>query len=342
MEIQKGAEAGKREKMKRQRGEEKGNKEKVNREKGGTPGGRCFFRSALLFLFAAVMAAGFFPACGSRKIAPGKETANPNGEVSRRETLIRPQGKTLETRVLPPAGYRRIPAEAGSFTAFLREYPLKEHGAKVLLYDGSEKAGQSGHAAVFAMALSGKDLQQCADSVMRVYAEYFYSRKQFDRIRFHFVNGFLCEYPRWRDGERIAVEGNRAEWRKTAEYDGSEACFEKYLDTVFMYAGTLSLEGESAPVSPDEIRPGDIFLKGGSPGHVVMVADVCENPKGSKAFLLAQGFMPAQEFHLLKNPEAPEGAEDPWYYSEDLTWPFRTPGYTFQEGSLRRPVYDVR
>ena len=53
------------------------------------------------------------------------------------------------------------------------------------------------------------------------------------------------------------------------------------------------MEKESEPVAMSELRVGDVFLKGGSPGHVVMVVDVCENENGEKAFLLAQGYMPA-------------------------------------------------
>ena len=37
---------------------------------------------------------------------------------------------------------------------------------------------------------------------------------------------------------------------------------------------------------------GDVFLKGGSPGHVVMIVDMCENENGKKAFLLALGIFP--------------------------------------------------
>ena len=79
-----------------------------------------------------------------------------------------------------------------------------------------------------------------------------------------------------------------------------------------------------------------MFLKGGSPGHVVLVADVCENEEGQKAFLLAQRYMPAQEFHLLKNPLHDE---DPWYYEREVEYPFVTPEYTFHEGSLKRLNY---
>jgi len=77
-------------------------------------------------------------------------------------------------------------------------------------------------------------------------------------------------------------------------------------------------------------------LYSGSPGHVVMVLDVCENAEGQRAFLLGQGYMPAQQFHVLKNPAH---EEDPWYYTDEITYPFLTPEYTFDEGSFMRPVY---
>ena len=57
---------------------------------------------------------------------------------------------------------------------------------------------------------------------------------------------------------------------------------------------------------------------------------------GKKAFLLAQGYMPAQEFHIVKNPLH---ENDPWYYEEEVQYPFRTQAYTFPEGSFRRPQY---
>ncbi len=45
-----------------------------------------------------------------------------------------------------------------------------------------------------------------------------------------------------------------------------------------------------------------MFIKGGSPGHCVMVADVAPEQDSGRCFLLAQGYMPAQEFQIIKNP----------------------------------------
>ncbi len=250
--------------------------------------------------------------------------------------IIHPEGKTLETRIAVPEGYKRTKVKEGSLGRFLRNYPMKKDGKPVLLYDGSEKFNQDAHAAVFKLPIESEDLQQCADSIMRVYAEYFWNTGQKDRIKFHFVDGFLADYARWRDGYRIQVGNSASSWIRSSSYDDSYDNFKKYMRIVFAYAGTLSMEKESEKIPNGQLRIGDIFIKGGSPGHVVMVVDVCKDGEGKKAFLLGQGYMPAQEFHLLNNPRR-EG--NPWYYEEDMSYPFETPEYTFDKGSLRRLVY---
>lgn len=253
-----------------------------------------------------------------------------------KDSLIHPEGMTLETRIGVPDGYERTEEQEDSLCIFLRKYELKEDKSPVLLYDGRAKGNQNAHQAVFTLPIENEDLQQCADSIMRVYAEYFWKMGQYDKIGFHFVNGFYAEYSKWREGFRIEIDGDRVRWVKKAEYDDSYESFQKYLRIVFSYAGTLSMADESEKIELSTIRVGDVFLKGGSPGHVVLIVDICENETGEKAFLLAQGYMPAQEFHLLKNPAH---EDDPWYYESEITYPFDTPEYTFEEGSLRRLAY---
>ncbi len=252
------------------------------------------------------------------------------------EELICASGNVLKKRIRTPAGYARIKASPGSLQVFLRNYPMKKFGSPVLLYDGTERSYQEGQAGVFRLPMEKVDLQQCADSVMRMYSEYFWKTKQYDRISFHFVSGFLAEYEKWREGYRIRVNGNDVSWVRSASYDSSYACFQQYLQIVFSYASTLSMEKESVKIDPSQIQAGDVFLKGGSPGHVVMVVDVAQDEKGDKAFLLAQGYMPAQEFHLLENPKH---EKDPWYYANELEYPFDTPDYVFEKESLRRLKY---
>ena len=213
---------------------------------------------------------------------------------------------------------------------------MKPDGSPVLLWTKEPKGNQRDHAAVFDMTVEDElDVQQCADSVMRIYAEYFRSTGQYDRIRFHFVSGFLCDYNSYAQGNRVKVSGDDVVWVQSQSAEDSDQVFNEYMKIVFAYASTLSMESESVSADLHDLQIGDIFLKGGSPGHVVMVADVCEKD-GRKAFLLAQGYMPAQEFHIIKNPLH---ENDPWYYEEEVQYPFKTQAYTFPEGSFRRLQY---
>lgn len=270
-------------------------------------------------------------------LAEGGNVAEENEEFSSdAKSLINPEGSTVEERFQTPEGFERISNISG-FAEFLENYKLYKDGKKVKLYDGSNKGNQNAHAAVFKMKVVDGDLQQCADSVMRLYAEYFYQSKQYDKINFHLVNGFPVEYSKWRQGLRVSVNGDNTSWVSQAAPSDSKQTFEKYLSFVFAYASTLSMEKESEKIKKEQIQAGDIFINGGSPGHVVMVLDVCENSSGEKAFLLGQGYMPAQQFHVLKNPLH---EDDPWYYVSELKYPLHTPEYSFDKGSLRRPEYD--
>ena len=260
----------------------------------------------------------------------------PTGKIED-DLLINADGITLAERICTPKGYARYEAAKNSLTDFLRSYPMKADGAPVLLYNSSEKGNQRVHAAVFGLPIEAEDLQQCADSVMRVFAEYCLQTGRESRLQFHFTNGFLAEYSKWRDGHRIAINGNDISWTDAGTYDDSYESFKKYMRMVFAYAGTLSMDVyESKPITLKEVQVGDVFLKGGSPGHVVMIVDICESEAGERAFLLGQGYMPAQEFHVINNPLH---MENPWYYEDEITYPFRTAEYTFPEGSLRRLSY---
>lgn len=239
----------------------------------------------------------------------------------------------LQTRIAPPAGYVRLSQPPDSFGAWLRGLPLKPGVPEVKLYNGSPKPNQSAQAAVFAIDVGEKDLQQCADAVIRLRAEYLYSRKKFSDIRFKFTSGHEASFAKWAEGSRPHVRGNRVEWRRgpSSARDESYPNFRRYLETVFMYAGSLSLERDLKSVPPKEVLPGDVFVEGGSPGHAVIVADVAVK-EGQRSFLLAQSYMPAQEIHLLKNPKRQDLG--PWYVVEgdELV----TPEWTFGWDSLKR------
>lgn len=236
-------------------------------------------------------------------------------------------------KIPPPDGFVRDTTGIDSFTLYLRNLELKEDKT-VYLYNGQKKENQDAQFAVVKMDVGNRDLQQCADAVIRLRAEYLFSRKEYKRIHYNFTNGERAEYKSYAEGDRPVLLNNQVRWARTAKRDYSYKTFRKYLDVVFTYAGTLSLNAELMKISVDEIQPGDIFIQTGYPyGHAVMVADVAINKQtGQRTFMLVQSYMPAQEIHVLKNPE---NTNNPWYtiaYGHDL----HTPEWTFKSIDLRR------
>ncbi len=75
-----------------------------------------------------------------------------------------------------PEGYERVALRENSFAGFLRNLPLRKDNT-VYLYNGQRKPNQSVHYAVIDISTGTKDLQQCADAIMRLRAEYFYAKQ---------------------------------------------------------------------------------------------------------------------------------------------------------------------
>lgn len=245
--------------------------------------------------------------------------------------------ETVADRITPLAGYVRETVVDNSFTSYLRNLPLLPKGSKVMLYNGQEKRNQSAAAAVIDMEIGNRDLQQCADAVIRLRAEFLWKHKRYNEIKFNFTNGFTGEYKKWAEGNRIKINGNKAQWYISGDgNDYSYKTFRSYLNMIFMYAGTASLSQELKTVPYTSLQPGDIFIKGGSPGHAVIVIDVAvhSNTK-KKIFLLAQSYMPAQQIHILVNPL--NSKLSPWYeLTETDSGKLYTPEWTFEKRDLKR------
>lgn len=243
-------------------------------------------------------------------------------------------GNTIQQRFQLPQGFVREEESKTSFAFFLRNIPLKPLGSDVLYFDGTIKSNRNVYEAVVDLPIGKQDLHQCADAVMRLRADYFYSQKQYDKIHFNFTNGFRVDFSKWVEGYRIAIKGSKTSWVKTAKPSDSYQTYWKYLETVFMYAGTASLEKELKSINALDIKIGDVFIKGGFPGHAVIVVDVAVNPKNNqKIMLLAQSYMPAQEIQILKNPN--NSSLSPWY-AVDFGTSLKTPEWTFSSSQLKR------
>lgn len=271
-----------------------------------------------------------------------KSTTSEPDQVHKKDQSVLPtdsnnnkKGRTLYERISPPDNYKRIKVEDGSFADYLRHIPLKPYGHKAHYYNGDLKEGSSVYTAVLDLEIGDKDLHQCADAVMRLKAEYHWKRQEYDKIHFNLTNGHRIDYDKWMQGQRILVKGNKTSWKDVQQASNSYQDFWDYMELIFMYAGTASLEKELIPADIASMKIGDVFIKGGFPGHAMIVMDISvDKATGLKAFLLAQSYMPAQETQIVINPN--DRDLSPWYTIEDKSDEIVTPEWTFTQGQLKR------
>jgi hypothetical protein len=210
-----------------------------------------------------------------------------------------------------PEGFERTAAHESSFAFFLRHTPLKKDKT-VYLFNGMPKRNQQAQFAVLNISVGERDLQQCADAVMRLRAEYFFSRNEHASIVFY-------------DNKRTAYRFSGA---------GSKDKFERYLNRVFGMCGSASLAKQLNGIGDfSSIQAGDVLIRGGFPGHAALVMDVAINKTGKRIYLLAQSYMPAQDIHVLKNPA--HNILSPWYEVTDAE-EIITPEYVFKRTELKR------
>ena len=210
-----------------------------------------------------------------------------------------------------PEGYYRKTGDSVSFITYLRNVGLKKDKT-VYLYNGQPKQNQTAQYALLNISTGNKDLQQCADAVMRLRAEYLFKQKLFDQIIFY--------------------DNNKTAYKFSAPHTRDN--FSKYLNRVFGMCGSASLAKHLNPVNDFyDIQPGDVLIRGGFPGHAVIVMDVAVNESGRKIYLLAQSYMPSQDMHVLVNPANTDLS--PWYEVND-DQVIKTPEYTFTRNELKK------
>jgi len=215
---------------------------------------------------------------------------------------------------LPP-GFTRLPADNASFAAWLRQLPLKKNKT-VYTYNGLPKVNQAAQFAVIAISTGDKDLQQCADAVMRLRAEYLYAQKRFHEIDFS--------------------DNNHTHYRLPA--GANRTAFNQYLEKVFSYCGTASLDKQLVAVNNfKQIQAGNVLIKGGSPGHAMQVMDIAINKEGKRIYLLAQSYMPAQDMHVVVNPA--NSRFNPWYEANEDAM-IETPEWVFRKINLKKWASD--
>ncbi|MCI1185868.1 DUF4846 domain-containing protein [Hymenobacter sp. DH14] len=268
---------------------------------------------------------------------PSAETgpSRPSGAVYAWQARPGAAEQSLAARFPAPAGSRRVAVAQGSWGEWLRWLPLKPAGTKARLYNGQLKTPQNVVAAVVDIDVPPQDLQQCADAVIRLRAEYVFSHDP-NKVHFHLTTGYDFWFSDFVAGRTFRVVNEEVLPATRPAEAPTHAALARYLVPTFGYAGTKSLSRELRPVPLPQVQPGDVLIHGGAPGHAVLVVDVAENPASHQKYvLLAQSYMPAQSIHVLRNVDAPGlGA---WF---EVPGPaeaeFDTPEWTFAREELKR------
>lgn len=270
-----------------------------------------------LFFAAILFTALFYSAC---HIKDSTQNINPNAG-------------TISQRILPPEGYNRDVNESSSWQYFLQQLGLLEHGSLVYSYNGQPISNQTDHVAVINYDVGNRDLQQCADAIIRLRGEYLFATGKYEQIHFKFTSGHNYSWSDHARGIRPIVTGTSVTFANNASEDNSYSNFRKYLDIVFAYAGTISLSRDLYRVQRNEnFEIGDVIVNPGSPGHAVFIVDRAKNNSGDYIYLLAQGFTPAQSIHVLKSNQ---NNIAPWFKIPALC-PRSTLRYHFQSPKIRR------
>lgn len=259
----------------------------------------------------------------------GKEINNVALSYITSPNYVNEDGGIISERILLPENFKRITYPENSFSEYLQNYALLPFDSEVINFDGNPYFYQAGHVGVLDISVPTHGLMQCADVLIRLRAEYLWNQNRKEDIGFNFTSGHYCSWEKYAEGYRPNISGNNVTFQKTSHTDSSKENFYKYLDLIYMYAGTLSLYSEMNKInSIEDIEVGDMLIYPGSPGHVIMVVDKAVNTEGELLFIFAQGNTPSQSMHMIKNLN--DLSISPWYAIE-IGETLGIPTYTFGE-----------
>ena len=248
--------------------------------------------------------------------APATSPAGPPLPAAPQAPDLSLAGVTVAQAFPPPEGAEQV--APSPFGAWLQERLLEDAAAPVLTYDGRVVRHRG---RVVQLPHVEGDLQQCADAILRLRAEWL--REEGRPVSIYATSGDPIPWSRYQTGERPRVEGRHLAW--TGGH--GPATWDAYLSAAFNWAGTISLKAhETRAVT--EPQPGDILVEAGSPGHAVLLMDVAREADGTTWVLMGESYMPAQDFHVELGPK------DGWWPLDEAGLPL--PHWPLERAGLRR------
>lgn len=284
----------------------------------------------MMKIFKLVILSLIVIACNKQEKITEKPASNSPDLKTENIAFVDPKANILKDRLLPLSGFKRVETSANSWENFIQNLKLQDFGKPILKYDGSEISDQTHHVGILTYDIGTTDLQQCADALIRLRAEYLFKNEKYSDIHFRFTSGDNYSWESYAKGIRPIINGNSVRFSQSATSNQLNNYQElrKYLDIIYTYAGTISLARDlKLDSNKKEFEIGDLIITPGSPGHVVMVVDKIE--KGDqKRYALIEGYTPAQSIHILSENG------NPWFdlkVSDNIP----TPRYHFKNAVIK-------
>ncbi len=241
--------------------------------------------------------------------------------------------ETLFGRIPEPFAFERQPLEAGSFAAWLRYLPLLPGKPDLLRFNGALSSHQQAYYAILDVPIGNQDAVHGVEAALLLKSLYMLSHGDESAISILLNSGAAVSYAQWQQGYRFVSRGNEVFWEQGPRRGTGWQDVLDFLVSAFPLTNTGALREVTVKIPPAELTNGSMLFHDAASGHVVIVLDVAIHPQtGDKLFLLAQGFTPAHQLHVLVNPKDP--TISPWYrLYPDQT--LETPLYIFHYGLLR-------
>ena len=227
-----------------------------------------------------------------------------------------------------PPGYERVKTEEGSFADWLRQLPLRPAGT-LPRYCSGELAGWTTRqaAAVIDMDLIG-EIQDCATSVVRLWAEYLvnHGKERALSVKMNqkksyswsaFMRGCRPSYDR--STRKLTVScGHGRPSASTAR--ARAASIMKYVRRAMQYTNSATLARHLRRTTKTEAGPGTVILQpnpSGGTGHASIIADMALDASGNRLYIVANGFLPAQDMFIV-GPDRSPADRLPWCTLEEF------------------------
>lgn len=227
----------------------------------------------------------------------------------------------------PPAFRSKEIADTTSWPYFLQHLPEKT--GPILDYRGRVVSSQQKHAVIINYDIGNRDLQQCADALMRLRAEYLFAQKRYSEIHFHFTSGQDYSFLDYCKGKIPSPSGNSIRFATASPSPLNHQSLRRYLDLVYTYAGTISLAKELRHTNRFAI--GTVVITPGSPGHCFIITNEATTADGDPVYKLVEGYTPAQSIYVLQNIHEPNLG----YWHRLSTGTIKTASYTFRSYQLK-------